>query len=198
MGPLDARSVIVGANFRFGHRAEGDVHILSELAAARGFSAIGVSLLEIDGVMVSSSEIRTAVAAGDVERAAVLLGRPHTLDGIVVRGDRRGAGLGFPTANLAVSERIAVPANGVYAGAFSLPDGRIFDCVTNVGQRPTFSGQDVRVEAHLIDAEEDLYGISAAVDFRHRLRGEERFSGPDELIAQIRRDVDEARRRLAS
>ena len=197
MGPLDARAVIVGANFRFGHRAAGDVATLTELGQARGFRTVGVSLLEIDGVTVSSTEIRTAVAAGDVERAAAMLGRPHIVDGIVVRGDRRGAQLGFPTANLAVSERLAVPAVGVYAGHFRTGDGRSFPSVTNIGQRPTFSGQDVRVEAHLIDADEDLYGTNAALDFRHHLRGEQRFSGPDALVAQIRRDVDEARRLLA-
>lgn len=195
-GPVGARVVIVGTNFRFGHRAAGDVALLAQLGEQRGFETVGVTLLEMDGATVSSSEIRAAVAAGDVERAARMLGRPHVLDGIVVRGDQRGAGLGFPTANLALSDRLAVPANGVYAGMFHLPDGREAPCVTNVGERPTFSGRDVRVEAHLVDADEDLYGADAAVDFRHRLRGEQRFSGPDELVAQIRRDVDEARRLL--
>jgi riboflavin kinase/FMN adenylyltransferase len=198
MGPVSAQAVIVGTNFRFGHRAAGDVATLAELGAGRGFEAVGVTLLEVDGVTVSSTEIRGAIAAGDVRRAAQFLGRPHLLDGIVVRGERRGAGLGFPTANLAIPDRLAIPANGVYAGLFHLPDGRTFPSVTNVGERPTFSGRDVRVEAHLIDTDEDLYGISAGVDFRHRLRGEQRFSGPDELVTQIRRDVDEARRLLDS
>lgn len=198
MGPVSARAVIVGTNFRFGHRAAGDVPTLAELGDGRGFETMGVTLLEVDGVTVSSTVIRGAVAEGDVERAAVFLGRPHVLDGIVVRGDQRGAGLGFPTANLAVPDRLAVPANGVYAGVFHLPDGREMGCVTNVGERPTFSGRDVRVEAHLIDRDEDLYGINAAVDFRHKLRGEQRFSGPEELVAQIRRDVDEARRLLSA
>lgn len=196
MGPLDAAAVIVGANFRFGHRATGDVATLTELGQARGFTARGVSLLEVDGVTVSSTVIRAAVGDGSVDRAAAFLGRPHLLDGIVVRGDRRGAQLGFPTANLAVPERVAVPGNGVYAGHFFSPDGAPHPCVTNVGQRPTFSGAGVRVESHLLDHDADLYGMQAAVDFRHRLRGEQRFDGPDDLVRQIREDVVAARRLL--
>lgn len=198
MAPLDAAAVVVGGNFRFGHRAEGDVAALTELGHARGFSARGVSLLEIDGVTVSSTEIRAAVSEGAVERASTFLGRPHVLDGIVVRGDQRGADLGFPTANLAVPERVAVPANGVYAGRFRLPDGSAHDCVTNVGLRPTFGGTGVQVEAHLLDADLDLYGMQAAVDFRHRLRGEQRFDGPDALVDQIGRDVAAARALLGA
>ena len=197
MGPLQARAVIVGANFRFGHGAAGDVATLAQLGQSRGFRAVGVPLLQARDVTVSSTEIRTALAEGVVERATTMLGRPHIMDGIVVRGDRRGMELGFPTANLTVSERLAVPALGVYAGYFHLRDGRSFPCVTNVGQRPTFSGKDVRIEAHLLDADEDLYGMNAAVDFRHHLRGERRFAGPEALVAQIGRDVDEARRLLA-
>src|SRR5690606_26037517 len=113
MGPLEARGVVVGANFRFGHGAAGDVDTLTRLGQERGFEVVGVALLESGGVTVSSTEIRSAVALGDVERAAEMLGRPHILDGIVVRGDQRGASLGFPTANLAVSDRLAVPAVGV-------------------------------------------------------------------------------------
>ena len=195
-GPLGARFVVVGANFRFGHKAAGDVAALADLGRARDFETLGADLGEVEDVPVSSSEVRDAVAAGRVEWAARLLGRPHVLDGIVVRGDQRGASLGFPTANLAVPERLAIPANGVYAGFFAHPDGRRLPCVTNVGERPTFAGTDVRVEAHLIGVDEDLYGMSAAVDFHHRLRGEAKFSGPEELVAQIRRDVEEARRLL--
>lgn len=195
-GPLAARRVIVGENFRFGHRAQGDVAALAELGASYGFSAEGVPLLELDGVAISSTEIRTLVDAGDVEQAARLLGRPYVVDGVVVRGDRRGVTLGFPTLNLQVSRRVQVPASGVYAGHCRLPDGRAVDCVTNVGTNPTFGGQELRIEAHLLDFDEDLYGTTVGVGFEHRIRAERRFDGPDALVAQIHADVDAARRLL--
>lgn len=191
--PLRAERVIVGANFRFGHRAAGDVQVLDELGPQRGFSAEGVTLLDLEGVVISSTEIRAAVDEGDVERAATMLGRPHIVDGIVVRGDARGATLGFPTANLQVGRRVAVPSRGVYAGRCHLADGSTVPCVTNVGVNPTFGGQELRVEAHLLDWEGDLYGRSIGVDFRHRLRDEQRFDGVDALVAQIRDDAASAR-----
>lgn len=195
--PLRAERVVVGANFRFGHKAAGDISTLVELGPARGFTAEAVDLLEMDGVAISSTEIRKAVEHGDVERAARMLGRPHLVDGIVVRGDRRGAGLGIPTANLQVAPRMAVPARGVYAGSCHLPDGGVQPCVTNVGTNPTFGGQALRVEAHLLDWDGDLYGARVAVDFRHRLRDEERYEAVGDLVAQIRRDIEQARDLLA-
>ena len=194
--PLQAQRVVVGSNFRFGHRAAGDVQTLNTLGPSRGFTAEAVTLLELDGVVISSTEIRRAIDEGDVELAQRMLGRPHAVDGIVVRGDQRGAGLGYPTANLQVERRTAVPARGIYAGAFSLPDGTSHPCVTNVGINPTFGGQELRVEAHLLDYAGDLYGREAAVDFRHRLRDEEKFDSVDALVAQIDRDAAEARRLL--
>lgn len=194
--PLSARRVVVGSNFRFGHKAAGDVALLDELGALHGFSAEGVTLLEIDGVVVSSSEVRRLLDAGEVERAARMLGRPHVVDGVVVRGDRRGVTLGFPTANVQVDPRAQVPATGVYAGTCHLADGRQVPCATNVGTNPTFGGQELRVEAHLLGFDDDLYGASVGVDFRHRIRAEQRFDGPDALAARIRADVDEARRLL--
>jgi riboflavin kinase / FMN adenylyltransferase len=192
-GPLAARHVIVGANFRFGHRASGDVTTLADLAPLLGFRAEGVSLLEIDGVVISSTEIRTRIEAGDVVGAQAMLGRPHAVEGIVVRGDGRGASIGFPTANIQVNPRIVVPAQGVYAGHCRLPDGREHACVTNVGTSPTFGGHALRVETHLLGIHEDLYGHEVSVEFRHRLRAERRFDGPQALVAQIRSDVDAAR-----
>jgi riboflavin kinase / FMN adenylyltransferase len=197
-GPLRARHVIVGANFRFGHKAAGDVATLADLGPSRGFTAEGVSLLEFEGTVISSTEIRAAVEAGDVERAARMLGRPHVVDGVVIRGDRRGATLGFPTANVQVDPRAAVPATGVYAGVFHLPDGSEQPCATNVGHNPTFGGSELRVEAYLLDWDGDLYGVSGAVDFRHRLRDEQRFDGADELVAQMRADVAETARLLGT
>lgn len=194
--PLQARRVIVGANFRFGHRAAGNVEMLSSIGPSRGFVAEGVTLLELEGIAISSTEIRRAIECGDVEFAARMLGRPPGVDGVVVRGDARGTGLGYPTANMQLSRRVAVPAKGVYAGMFTLPDGTQYAAMTNVGVNPTFGGQELRVEAHLLDFSGDLYGREALLDFRHRLRDEERFDSVDELVEQIHRDVAEGRRLL--
>jgi riboflavin kinase / FMN adenylyltransferase len=195
-GPLRAREVVVGANFRYGHKAAGDVASLADMGPSRGFRAEGVTLLEIDGVAVSSTEIRAAIDDGAVDRAATLLGRPHFVDGVVVRGDRRGAGLGFPTANLQVDPRIAVPARGVYTGRFHAPGGMVYPAVSNVGLNPTFGGSELRVEAHLIDVDADLYGVAAALDFRHRLREERTYTLIDDLVAQMHLDRNAARRLL--
>jgi riboflavin kinase / FMN adenylyltransferase len=200
-GPLQARHVVVGSNFRFGHKAAGDVTRLAELGSSRGFSAEGVGLLADDDEVISSTQIRAAIDAGEVERAADLLGRPHAVEGVVVRGDRRGAGLGFPTANLEVSRRVAVPARGVYAGMFHLlaePAGPARPAVTSVGVNPTFGGQELRVEAHLLDFAGDLYGEHGALDFRHRIRDERRLVSVDQLVAQIRADAATARSLLLS
>lgn len=197
-GPLQARRVVVGANFRFGHKAAGDVATLADLGPSRGFTVEGVSLLELEHEVISSTEIRACVDAGDVERAALLLGRPYLVDGVVVRGDARGQSLGFPTANLQISRRVAVPARGVYSGVCHLPDGTEQPCVTNVGVNPTFGGQELRVEAFLLDWSGDLYGLAVAVDFRHRIRDEQRFDDIEALVAQIGTDVETARRQLGA
>lgn len=197
LAPLAPRGVVVGANFRFGHKAAGDVATLQELGQARGFDVEAVSLLELGGVVVSSTEIRQRLDDGDVETAAAMLGRPHVVVGVVVRGDQRGHDLGFPTCNLAVDPRAAVPAIGIYAGVAHLPDGRAVDAAVSVGVNPTFGGEKQRVEAHLLDFDEDLYGAELSVDFRARLRGEERFDSAEALAAQIHDDVARARRVLA-
>lgn len=191
--PLQARRVIVGSNFRFGHKAAGDVAMLAEVGPNYGFTVEGVSLLELDGTAISSTEIRGALQDGDVEWAARMLGRPHLVDGIVVRGDARGKQLGFPTANLQASRRIAIPARAVYAGMFHLPDGNLHPCATNVGFNPTFGGQELRVESYLLDWSGDLYGMTVAVDFRHHLRDELRFDSVDALVAQMDHDIARTR-----
>lgn len=195
--PLHSVGVVVGSNFRYGHRAAGDVATLAATGPGKGFHAEAVTLLELDGVVISSTEIRAAVDEGDVERAASLLGQPHLVDGVVVRGDQRGTGLGFPTANLQIDPRVAVPARGVYAGMFHGPDGVARPAVTSVGVNPTFGGQELRVEAHLLDHKEDLYGTTAAIDFRHHLREERTFDSADALVTQMHLDAAEARRLLA-
>ena len=196
---LHARRVLVGANFRFGHRAAGDLALLAELGEKYDFGAEGVPLLAQDGITMSSSAIRDLVAAGDVAGAARGLGKPHRVEGVVVRGQQRGRALGFPTANLETAEHTAIPADGVYAGWLaSLDDGgrdtERWPAAISVGTNPTFDGQHRVVEAYALDRDDlDLYGVHAGVDFAARLRGMARFGSADELIAQMRVDIDEAR-----
>lgn len=194
-GPVRARQVIVGSNFRFGHGAEGDVAMLADRGRDLGFEVQAVTLLEVDGVAISSSEIRDRLARGEVEWAREGLGRPHVLEGAVVKGDARGHTIGFPTANVEVDDRMQIPARGVYAGHAVVlgRDGTLYPMVVNIGHRPTFGGEHVTVEAHLLDVDLDLYGEHLALSFEHRLRDEQKFAGIDELKAQIAADVERAR-----
>jgi len=191
VGALDARHVSVGQNFRFGHRAQGDTALLAEQAA---FETRVVPLVEVEGEIVSSTHIRGLVLAGEVDRAARLLGSPYLVRGEVVHGDRRGRDLGYPTANLVPDEALVTPGHGVYA---ALADG--VPAAVNVGVRPTFgTGRGVLVEAYLIDWSGDLYGRELRVEFLRRLRGERAFSTTDALIDQMARDVVEARATVAA
>lgn len=206
-GSLAARRVVVGNNFRFGHRAAGDVALLAELGAHHGFEAEAVALRELDGDPISSTEVREHLRAGDVAWAAAALGRPWTYSGEVVRGDGRGRTIGVPTANVVAPDDLVRPGGGVYAARVRLaspaadeapPDPTGWDAVVNVGTRPTFDGATTTVEAHLLDASEraedlDLYGQRLQVDFLARLRDERRFDGPGALVAQIHADIDAAR-----
>ena len=197
-GALAARAVVVGENFRFGNRAKGDLALLATLGAERGVEAVGVALhADEDGEVVSSTRVRAELASGDVQAAAESLGRPYAVSGRVVHGDGRGrALLGVPTANLEVGERIALPAFGIYAGRLSVDGGAPLPAAVNVGVSPQFPGGAARVEAHLLDFDGDLYGRHAVVSFEHRLRGEQVFPSLDQLAAQMRRDILEARRLL--
>jgi riboflavin kinase/FMN adenylyltransferase len=153
-----------------------------------------VPLVEVDGETVSSTRIRALVAAGDMEGAQHCLGTPFMVEGEVVKGDQRGRELGFPTANFVPDDRLAIPGHGVYA-AFA--DG--VPAAVSVGVRPTFeSGRGVLIETYLIDRNEDLYGRTLRVAFVERLRGEKRFSSADDLVAQMQRDVEDAKRVCAS
>lgn len=194
--PLRAARVVVGTNFRFGHRAAGDVVVLNDLGALHGFGTEAVALLQLGDVPLSSTEVRGALARGDVAWAAEALGRPWELVGEVVRGDGRGRTIGVPTANVVGDPGTIRPAGGVYAGRARV-DGALHDCVVNVGTRPTFDGTTTTVEAHLLDVDMDLYGQRIGVAFVDRVRDERRFDGPDELVAQIRADVEAARGMLA-
>jgi riboflavin kinase/FMN adenylyltransferase len=197
---LHAARVVVGENFRFGHRAAGDVALLAELGDKYDFTAEGVPLLTVDGVLISSSEIRERLAAGDVAGAARDLGRPHRVEGVVVRGQQRGRTLGFPTANLETLPHTAIPADSIYAGWLaSLGVGGAgvgrWPAAVSVGTNPTFGDQERSVEAYALDRNDlDLYGVHVAVDFLARLRGMVRFDSAEELIAQMHRDEADARR----
>ncbi|MBD8869087.1 bifunctional riboflavin kinase/FAD synthetase [Nocardioides donggukensis] len=194
VGALRARAVVVGANFRFGHRAAGDVAFLVEAGATRDFTVEGVAL---DGgpQVWSSTYVRTCLAAGDVSGAAEALGRPFSVTGVVVRGERRGRELGYPTANVPVGP-LATPADGVYAGWLRRADtGESLPAAISVGTNPTFDGErDRRVEAYVLDASDlELYGVEVEVSFVERLRGMVRFDGVEALVATMADDVARAR-----
>ena len=196
---LAARAVVVGENFRFGHKAAGDPALLAELGQPREVEVVAVGLHAFGDEVVSSTRVRAELAKGDVAAAAASLGRPYALQGEVVVGDRRGRPLlGIPTANLAVPGGIALPADGVYAGHLTDgADGVARPAAVSVGTNPQF-GTDRRVEAHVLDFDADLYGHRVSVDFTHHLRDQAVFAGTDELVAQMRADIDQARRLLSS
>jgi riboflavin kinase / FMN adenylyltransferase len=193
IGEGHAGVVVVGENFRFGHRAGGRFSDLLRLMREAGGTAAGVEVRSggMEGG-ISSTRIRDLISGGDVTEAAGLLGRPYMLRGEVVVGDRRGRSIGFPTANVVPDSNAVIPARGVYAG-FVRTGSKEWAACTNVGVAPTFGRTESRVEAHLLDFEGDLYGRVVDVRFVARIREERRFSGVDELIGQIRRDVKEAR-----
>jgi riboflavin kinase/FMN adenylyltransferase len=196
---LHAGAVVVGANFRFGSRASGDVATLTASGADQDFTVEGV---ELDGgpQVWSSTYVRTCLAAGDVTGAAEALGRPVTVRGVVVRGEQRGRELGYPTANVPVGEGGGVPADGVYAGWLRrLDTGERYPTPISVGTNPTYDGvRDRRVESYVLDrADHELYGVEVEVSFVQRLRGMVRFDSVEELVARMDEDVAEARELLA-
>lgn len=202
---LNASEVIVGADFRFGHKAAGDVALLTEMGERLGFAVEGVGLVGDGRERWSSTAVRTRLADGDVRGAASILGRPHRLDGVVVEGDKRGRELGFPTANVSAPSGMAVPADGVYAGRLSVladdgATGATYDAAISVGANSTFDGTESRVEAHCLDPAFDLnlYGVRVGVEFVERLRGMTKFDGAESLVAQVRADADQARAVLAA
>ncbi|MDP9240878.1 MAG: bifunctional riboflavin kinase/FAD synthetase [Actinomycetota bacterium] len=193
---LHAAAVVVGENFRFGHKAAGDVPLLRDLGARFGFATEGAAIIGSDDTTWSSTFIRSCIDAGDVTAAGRALGREHRLDGVVVRGDRRGRELGYPTANLETAPHAAVPADGVYAGRF-VTSGLTRPAAISIGSNPTFEGKERRVEAYLLDFDSDLYGERAGLDFVSRLRGTERFDTVEALQAQMSDDVAKTRKLLA-
>lgn len=196
---LHAAAVVVGEDFRFGHKAAGDVQLLAKLGEKYEFTTEGVPLLVADGQTISSSAVRQMLAAGDVAAAAKALGRPHRVEGIVIRGHQRGRDLGFPTANLESPPYTAIPADGVYAGWLARLDSdgtemERWPAAISIGTNPTFGEGARTVEAYALDRDDlDLYGVHAAIDFTSRLRGTLRFGSVDALVEQMRHDVDQAR-----
>lgn len=207
---LGAQLVVVGTDFHFGHGRKGNVALLREQGAVLDFEVVGFGLHDAAGTPVSSTRIRELVARGDMASASVLLGRDHEVRGTVVRGDGRGGSLlGMPTANVDVPGEIAVPGEGIYAGWYSTtdpassaaPPGPRHPAAISVGRRPTFYGSEGEslVEAHLLDFSGDLYDQPARVTFHRPIRrGQVEFPSVDELITQMRRDVEDVRRLLGS
>ncbi|MFI6522843.1 bifunctional riboflavin kinase/FAD synthetase [Spirillospora sp. NPDC050679] len=199
---LHAAHVIVGADFRFGHKAKGDVALLRELGEKYDFTAEGVPLVA-NGDTISSTYIRAKLEAGDVEGAAHALGRLHRVEGVVVRGHQRGRALGFPTANLETVPHTAVPADGVYAGWLVCDSDRYpqarWPAAISIGTNPTFEGAGERtVEAYALDRDDlDLYGEHMAVDFQARIRDTLKFDSIDSLVEEMNNDVAKAREILA-
>jgi len=197
--PLRPRRVVVGANFRFGFRAAGDIHTLAELG--RGSFEVLALPLVTDGTQPSSSTaIRHAVAEGDFGRVRELSDSPFRVTGVVVRGEQRGRELGYPTANIPIEPGMAVPADGVYAGwliRLDQPDAPRWPAAISVGTNPTFDGVERRVEAYVLDRDDlELYGVEVAIEFYTRLRGQVKYAGREALISQMHADVEQTRHLL--
>jgi len=195
VGKFKAAVVVVGENFRFGHKASGNIEDLRRHMRETGGEAYAVPIYAFLGESINSTKIRALIAGGEVREATRLLGRSYSLRGKVVVGDKRGRVIGFPTANVLLDACSLVPGRGVYVGHVWAEAERYGAC-TNVGVAPTFDQRDSRVEAHLLDYQGDLYGRVVEVTFIERLRPEKRFFGADELKEQIARDIVEARKIL--
>ncbi|HLS90653.1 MAG TPA: bifunctional riboflavin kinase/FAD synthetase [Limnochordia bacterium] len=196
-GALGARAIVVGYNFRFGFEARGNVDLLKECSAKLGYDLTVIQPVACSGQGVSSTKIRALVAQGDVEGARNLLGRPFSLEGVVVSGDARGRALGYPTANLSVDPELVLPGDGVYVTQANFSGQsrgtQPHQALTVIGTRPSFGGGERTVETFLLDFEGNLYGKKLRIDFLKRLRGIIRFERQEELVRQIEEDVAQAR-----
>jgi len=187
------RELRVGWDFALGRKREGDLPRLRQIGQQLGYTVHPVAAFALaDGTPISSTRIRSALAAGDLETAAILLGRPFAVQGVVTLGDQRGRTIGFPTANLHVDQLHVLPADGVYICDAEV-GGRHYGAVTNIGVRPTFDGTRRKVESYLLDFVDDIYGETLRLTLRHRLRGEKKFDGIAALVEQITSDVATAR-----
>ncbi len=193
---LGAKEIFVGYNYRFGKGRMGDVQTLRRLGELYGFTVREVEQVSLGGEVISSTKIRDLIRDGDVEHAARLLGRTYAITGIVVKGDGRGKGLGFPTANIAPKHAI-IPSDGVYAVRLFVRD-RLYDGIANIGMRPTFNKKVLAIEVHVFDFNEDVYGEDISLFFIRKIRPEKRFKNAGALIEQIRSDISVAKEILAS
>ena len=189
---LNMRGLVIGPDFAFGFQREGTPAVLAALGEEHGFTVEVVEPVTFDDLVVSSTEVRRCVEAGDMGHAAAMLGRAFAISGFVEEGDRRGRAIGFPTANVAVEPGFIVPGHGVYA-TWTQADGRTYLSATNIGVRPTFGGGGRQIETHLLDYDGNLYNAKLWVAFARKLRNEQPFSGVDALVAQLQRDVAAAR-----
>jgi riboflavin kinase/FMN adenylyltransferase len=194
---LHMSSLWLTSDFAMGYKREGNFTFLSAQGVEKGFEVRQLDLLVTDSSVISSSSIREALLEGNVEKAAVLLGRPYRLEGEVTHGDQRGRTLGFPTANIAVWDEQVLPANGIYACWVTVGGERLM-AVANVGERPTFAGKDIRVEPYILDFDRDIYGQNLALDFVTWLRKEEKFDNINALIKQMHTDVARGRAVLSA
>lgn len=186
----NVRAIVVGANYSYGHMGRGDVNSLQVDGPKFGFEVIVRKLVKLNGAVVSSTQIRSLIREGNVEMAAMMLGRPFIIPGIVVHGDARGRTIGFPTANINLeNSKFVLPARGVYGGKVVVND-KVYRALLNVGINPTFGEQDLKLEAHLLDFAGDLYGEEISVEFWHRIRGEIKFSDINALQEQIEKDKE--------
>lgn len=193
---LNARHIVVGDDFRFAAKREGDIALLERLARPLDFRVEQVDSVIVDGIRVSSTAIRDACELGDMERATALLGRPYQMSGKVVRGERLGRKLGYPTANVDLRRRQS-PVMGIFAVRVRGVGKQLLDGVASVGSRPTFNGTKPLLEVHLFDFDQDIYGAYISVDFIARLRDQVRYDCVDDLVAQMHVDADNARSILA-
>jgi len=191
LGHLQARGLVEGRNFFFGHDRGGDIEVLARFCRDAGIRLDVVEPAQIDGNVVSSSRVRKLIAAGEVAEAAKLLGRPYRIRGAVIHGQGRGDRLGFPTANVGGIETL-LPGQGIYAGR-AMIDGRSYVTAMSLGGNPTFDESDLKVEAFLLDFHGDLYGRAIEIDFLQRLRDIKRFDSVPELVEQMARDVQQTR-----
>ena len=195
---LQMAHLVIGPDFAMGFQRKGTIPVLKTLGDRHRFSVEPVSPFTLEGAPVNSTAIRCALASGDVRQAARYLGRPHALTGTVARGEGRGAELGFPTANVVVAPHMTLPSDGIYATLLAFGEER-YAAATSIGTKPTFHADGPRViEAYVLDFQGDLYGHTVRLEFVHRIRGQERFEGVEELVSRIGQDVAEVRELLAA
>ena len=193
---IGARIVVVGHSISFGHARAGNAEVMGRLGRELGFETAVIGPIECDGIVVSSTQVRAMIAAGDMKRAAILLGRPHFLRGPVVHGRERGRTIGFPTANIQ-SRTECLPPDGVYATRVVMEEGS-YPSITNIGMRPTFGEPERSIEAHIFDFNRDIYGREVKLEIAERIRPERKFESAQALAAQIASDLQRAKEILAA